>query len=562
MGSKKNIVPFERSAVYLYQRAMRNRRSGELLDALELLRIAISKDPENAEYPMDLAELLCEMGNHMESNEVLVRLYARPSAPNECLFGICSNYYGMNEPESAYRALTFFLSNEPKASTRPEVSDMLENLMLFRELFSVNNRKEKRAARWFEQGMESVRTSDLTSALDRFERALKVDPEMEDARAAYALCLLEQKRDEEALLEFQKLNRTALSLKSAMIGARIHHRTGDVQAAVDLLTEAADNAEDFGSYAPLLMTACDLNMHEWVREWVPKALKDAPYDRRILHIAAAAHYNTGAKLEFVTPYWVRIRRLDPEDTVAPNYLELAELQKLHQPIRYNYQVPESERLERVKYLSDIVAQGIPHIQALWRESPQFKRMLIWALKSDEQYFQKVAVNILSVIDEPDVEAVFRSYLMNPNATDALKRQVLILMSAGAARQPFLVHMGKGFAMAHVNPTNDTQRIPVKYRRVLKTAIRRALPVYGDLTAPLSEMWLQYVQKRSGHLKPIRNPEGWAAGLVYSYFLKQPHKSKEIFKLSQLFRCSARMMTRRAKEIARKGTKEEVAHEAD
>jgi len=44
------VVPFSRSAAYLYQRAVINRREGHLLDALELNRRALEKDPGNVDY--------------------------------------------------------------------------------------------------------------------------------------------------------------------------------------------------------------------------------------------------------------------------------------------------------------------------------------------------------------------------------------------------------------------------------------------------------------------------------------------------------------------------------
>ena len=60
MNYNPKVVSIDRSAAYVHARAMKNRRDNNPIDALELLRQAVNQEPENTEYKLDLAEMLCD----------------------------------------------------------------------------------------------------------------------------------------------------------------------------------------------------------------------------------------------------------------------------------------------------------------------------------------------------------------------------------------------------------------------------------------------------------------------------------------------------------------------
>ena len=60
MRDNPKVVSLRRNAAYLHHRAMLNRRDNRVVDALELMRRAVEASPDNREYRLDLAELLCE----------------------------------------------------------------------------------------------------------------------------------------------------------------------------------------------------------------------------------------------------------------------------------------------------------------------------------------------------------------------------------------------------------------------------------------------------------------------------------------------------------------------
>ena len=72
MKHNPKVVSFNRSSAYAHHRAMVNRRENNPVDALELMRHAVERAPDNREYRLDLAELYCEMGCHRQSSKLLL----------------------------------------------------------------------------------------------------------------------------------------------------------------------------------------------------------------------------------------------------------------------------------------------------------------------------------------------------------------------------------------------------------------------------------------------------------------------------------------------------------
>ena len=87
MSEKPNVVPFERDADFLRQRALKNQKDNHLIDALELMRKAVEAQPDNDEYRMELAQLLTEVGCPERSNREWLTLIYDPDNRGRCFYG-------------------------------------------------------------------------------------------------------------------------------------------------------------------------------------------------------------------------------------------------------------------------------------------------------------------------------------------------------------------------------------------------------------------------------------------------------------------------------------------
>ena len=60
--TESKVVPFERGDSFLYARAMKQKRAGNPLEALELLRRAAASATDGQDYWMDMADVYADMG--------------------------------------------------------------------------------------------------------------------------------------------------------------------------------------------------------------------------------------------------------------------------------------------------------------------------------------------------------------------------------------------------------------------------------------------------------------------------------------------------------------------
>ena len=92
--SRTKIVSFERDADYYFLKYQRQMDRGAYLDALESLRTAVKKQPENSEYKLALAEFYTEINYFEESNYWVLDAIGSSSGEGErCLFLLGCNFW-------------------------------------------------------------------------------------------------------------------------------------------------------------------------------------------------------------------------------------------------------------------------------------------------------------------------------------------------------------------------------------------------------------------------------------------------------------------------------------
>ena len=105
MSEKPNVVPFERDADFLRQRALKNQKDNHLIDALELMRKAVEAQPDNDEYRMELAQLLTEVGCPERSNREWLTLIYDPDNRGRCFYGMAMNQLAQGDTQTAQKLL-------------------------------------------------------------------------------------------------------------------------------------------------------------------------------------------------------------------------------------------------------------------------------------------------------------------------------------------------------------------------------------------------------------------------------------------------------------------------
>lgn len=561
MEKNLKVVAFKRSSAYVHHRAMMNRRENNIVDALELLRRAVEAAPENREYRLDLAELYCEMGCHEQSTRLLLDMLAEGDGPTECYYGLALNQLGMNDLNGARRSLSLYRRRDPEGAHLEEVRRLAAELDFFGELSHPVNRKLHRASCIANRACDAMKADMPEKACRLFERSLEMASEQYDMRSLYAMALLICGRREAALTEAGRAaGGYPPSVKALCVSAQVFALSGDAHSARTLISRAMEERPEGQELRLMIYVMGELGMDADVANYVRQALREAPFDRDLLHMRAVAMYRTGTPDTRVARFWARILRIDPGDSVAQYYQEAALKGKLDaDPPDYSYQVPRREFERRLRALVEQLGQGYEQLETRWREDPAFRQLMGWAVRAEDPRLSRAAMTALTTIDHRESRSLLRMLLFNEGVPGDLKiHAALVLRMQGIdseAIMPARTGLGPGF-MPDANAM--MARLGVGERQLVRYADEVLQREYG-LSAfnQLLLIWSAYRQLRGTSVDPVRCVGGGAAALAYSYMLiygPQP----DVATLAEQFGCDARQLVYYARRIS--GCLDRIAQE--
>ena len=561
MDKNLKVVAFKRSSAYVHHRAMMNRRENNIVDALELLRRAVEAAPDNREYRLDLAELYCEMGCHEQSTRLLLDMLAEGDGPTECYYGLALNQLGMNDLNGARRSLSLYRRRDPEGAHLEDVRRLAAELDFFGEINHPVNRKLHRAFCIANRACDAMKADMPEKACRLFERSLGMSSEQYDMRALYAMALLISGRQEAALTEAGRAaGGYPPSVKALCVSAQVFALSGDAHSARTLISRAMEERPEGQDLRLMIYVMGELGMDTDVATYVCRALREAPFDRDLLHMRAVAMYRTGTPDIRVARFWARILRIDPGDSVAQYYQEAALNRRLAENAPdYSYQVPRREFERRLQTLVEQLGQGYEQLEVRWRDDPAFRQLMGWAVRAEDPRLSRAAMTALTTIDHRESRSLLRMLLFNEGVSGDLKiHAALVLRMQGIdteAIMPARTGLGPGF-MPDAKAMMD--RLGVGERQLVRYADEVLRREYGlSALSQLLLIWSAYRQLRGTYVDPVRCVGGGAAALAYSYMLvygPQP----DVATLAEQFGCDVRQLVYYARRIS--GCLDRIARE--
>ena len=542
MTFDSKVVPFDRGPAYLHHRAMKNRRDNNLVDALELLRRAVEQSPENREYRLDLAETYCEMGCHEQSSRLLLDLLAEDGALTECYYGLALNMLNMNDEEGARSALKQYLAHEPHGEHSEEVRNLRAELDFAREITRQHDRRKLRAQKISNRACDLMRDEEFSAARKMFDRSLAMFPEQREIRALYAMNLMMMGDREAALAEADKLaGDPNASVRALCVAAQVCHLAGQPGKSAALLERAQKKDPDGLELRLLIYTVSEMGDHRLVADLARRALFETPYDRDLLHVRAVALYRSGAGASNACGYWTRILRIDPEDTVAAYYEDLARRDALDGvELSYVYQVPQEEGERRLRYIAAKLEGGEEVVAGEWRENSAFRQLLKWCLESGNTHFQRGAVLMMSAMDDSEAVSTLREFLVRGSAPADMRRYAaIILRMRGADMKKYLPVTGG--ENLRTDEKEMLERYPIAQRRMISYAAEVLEREYKvSAMTMLMLIWQGYRNEKKLVTEPITRTETGAATLAACWLGMNGHKV-DVKLLSRQFGCSERQL---------------------
>jgi tetratricopeptide (TPR) repeat protein len=370
------------------------------------------------------------------------------------------------------------------------------------------------------EGKDSLDHGDYKTAIRQLEHVTRRDPAMISATNNLALAYYFEGMKGKAMDMAQRvLDREPANLHALCNLALFYSDAGNDALAAQQL----EKLETLGDIEPedihkVALTYCELGQHEKAYRWFQKIVAMQPYDTRILHFAGLAAYNCGLYAEAAS-YFTRILKIDPANSLAAYYKAKAEDAKVNgasKKLEYVYQVQFDEIKRRIKYLNDCLKHKDGSFEKKWAEDPYFKSIILWGLHYGDEYIKKIAIEIMCMFSDAEVEEEFRNFLLKSAETDDIKNDVFLYLKRMGAKEPYVAYIKGAIAEVRVgNVSEDLKSLAEPYAEALDHFIRSAKIRQGDgvITAGV-ELLVTIAKRMNDRGEWIGKPEALAAATEY------------------------------------------------
>ena len=543
MSEMPKVVPFERDAAFLRQRALKNQKENHLLDALELMRKAVEAQPDNDEYRMELAQLLTETGCPERSNREWLTLICKREFRDRCLYGVAMNQLTQGDNQTARKLLRECIRN---ATDMKVPSQLLLDQIELLEVIRIKPRREQRLQEAVEQACRHLYAGDVSLAVRSLRRIVQDAPEQADARALLGLAEAMNGDMRTAVRQVERaLLQRARDGRTLCVAAEVYHMAGEDGKAQALLERETREAPHWDRWQMLtISTLFENGLYERARDRIREALVKQPYDRALLHMMALLCLHLGQGPQAAAVYWHRIRRIDPEDTIAAYYLELLETDRLDGWEKFNgdYQVPEAEKQRRYEYLTEMMDSDVELVVEKWKSDADFRALVDWCLNAGELPYQKSAMMLLCSTDDPRAVCRVREYLMRGDTDIAMRiRAAAIYRNMGLDPDSILPPYMKIKMLFASDEEKILKKMGVGHAQLVHYAEEVLQREYQVDAAPLLALnWEMYREARKMRFDPLLDTEAAAAMLAWDY-LHRRKQNPQIETLSRQFGCSPRRL---------------------
>lgn len=467
------IVPFHRDAAFYHRCACRYLEEDNLLLAVQYARKAYRMDPSDVEYALTLAEGLNLMHRYDESAQAL--LLARPFAelPSDAMFGLASDFMGLEEFGPAEQCARCCLDAEPNGPYADRANDLLDLLADHEELEiqigldegeDVKLLEAIRAAKAMHYSgadVEAIRL--LESLTEKYPKSDILD--MEIALTLYAM--QEFARAEQRL--FAIFKRNSKHIRAHLLMALLYHAERREDEANDELARTVidpDASPEELGYAGAVFIEFDridraIDALERLREFLP-------YDKDMLHQLGYCYLKAGETQKAEEAYRV-LADSDEDDTVAAYYEHAIRTQKAQDFLRawqMHYEVPIREFLRRRNRLQEVAQGGAEAVRSVFASDPEFPNLMRWALFSQVFPFRKAVIRMYALLGGAETERLLRRFLCSYDFSDEDKQFVFGTLLSLDAKPPFALYLGGAWQYGAVQPLSVPEKLPRSFQYVL------------------------------------------------------------------------------------------------
>ncbi|GGG67730.1 tetratricopeptide repeat protein [Paenibacillus radicis (ex Gao et al. 2016)] len=544
------IIPIQWDATFFFERAVRSLDRYHYDKALKYFRRAVEYEPDNPVNHCNMAGILSEMGNYEESNRILNWIVDElDPTMTECHFYMANNYANMELYEAAEGALVHYLEEDMDGQFLDEAEEMMDLLHFELERPTrLTSIKSREGMVEHDQARMLLEEGKFAEAVRILEQIIEAQPDFLAARnnlalAFYYMGLFDKAMDTiREALEIEPGNLHAL----CNLAIFYQHKSDTEQLAplVEMLVKTMPFHQEH--VFKLATTMGILGEHESAYRHFTRLLKDTslPQDPCLYHYAAVAACNIGRYAE-AERLWKQAAKLDPDSGIPRYYMEQLELVKggeHNASISYHYHLPFEEQFKLWENSSD----GLPDHM---KRDPLVRSSFFWALRHGDQHTKLQVIQALGMIADNEVKDVLRSFLLEKDEDDYLKRIAIFVLRTIGVQEPLqAVLEGKSTV---IEPNRVPSRLPVweqKWQDVVETALVRMNKHY-DLVQQhdLMTLWVEFLSRVYPDVPKLTKVEGWAAALEY-LTAKMHRRTISYHEVSQRYNTSIATVSKNVKKI--------------
>lgn len=517
VNEQTKVIPIQWDATFFFERAVRSLDRFHYDKALKYFRRAVEYEPDNPVNHCNMAGILSELGNYRESNEILAWIIDEldPSM-TECHFYMANNYANMERYEEAEVSLIHYLQEDEDGQYLDEAEEMMD--LLHYELerpTPLTNIKSREGMVEHDQARMLLEEGKFTEAVRILEQIIERQPDFLAARNNLALAYYYMGLFDKAMASIHEVLSIEAGNLHALCNLAIFYQHEEDEESLKPLVQLLIKTEPFHQehVFKLATTMGILGEHKVAYRHFIRLLKDndLPQDPCLYHYAAVAACNIG-RLQEAERLWKQTIKLDPSSGIPHYYMEQLELVRsgeITASISYHYHLPFEEQFKLWEKSSD----GIPdHL----KRDPLVRSSFFWALRHGDQHTKLQVIQAFGMIGDNEVKDVLRSFLMERDEDDYLKRIAIFVLRTIGVQEPLHVILeGKELV---IEPNRVPSRLPVwdeKWEAVAQAAISRMSKHY-DLVQQhdMMTLWVEFLSRMYPDVPKLAKPESWAAALEY------------------------------------------------
>ncbi|WP_221566868.1 tetratricopeptide repeat protein [Alkalihalobacillus sp. TS-13] len=483
--ARGNVIPFARSGEYYFQRGLKAYQKKDLIKAKQLFEKAVEVEPKEPTYLCQLAATLAELGDFIESNDLLEYIVSEIDADiSECYYFMANNYAHLGMFREAESEAVRYMENDPNGEFYEDSEELLDLIHTeFGEDLEKHSSEEKLIVK-HEKARRSLEKGDFSGARNLLKEMVDAHPEFWAAYNNLALAHFYLGEYDEAFSVLDDVLGKNPGNLHALCNVALFYKQLYQQKELDRFLDCLkvihpiipEHRYKLGSTFALL------EEDELAFTWLNSVRSHGyAWNVTFFHWLAVASFKTG-RVQSAEKAWEKVLDLDADSTVATYYLEKLRDNTLDsEEAEYQYTIPlnnlqdPNELSERIKKLrSTIHKNKLSHLLLIRK----------W--------------------DDEDTTATLETFCAEENEPAIMKElAATILFERGY--ESVQIHKDSGIEQLD-QPSEDMEKGLVILENVLN--------LREELDSDTAFLWhLLINEAREGSLS-IANPTAWAAAVTY------------------------------------------------